>query len=558
MKQFIAKSKGGIMEFRFNTKKDFKNFKGPKNPFQKMKLPKKTMFVSVFVLAAILYWFLLPPFNLHAWEFWSYVAIIYIYASFMFGPIFKKTKLFFKFGLAIALILGLLSISSSEFLQAKSYSKILTMEKGDFNKEIQQIKPEKIPTIDRSTASRLGSRKMGEVLDLVSQFNIDESYTQINMAEEPIRVTPLTYNGPLKWLTNSGQGIPYYLRVNMIHGEASLSSPSQPIRYSHSDLFLRDIRRKMRFSHPTKIFGEVNFEIDEKGDPYWISPTYKNRISWFGAMDVNGAIITNAMTGESKYYPLKEVPQWVDRVFPSSDILEQIAWNGKYKSGFLNSIFTQKGVLQATEGYNYIALNDDVYLYTGITSVAQDASNVGFVLVNLRTKDTKFYTLSSAEEFSAMESAEGEVQEKGYESTFPLLLNIDNKPTYFVSLKDQAGLIKMYAFIDAQNYQNVSIGNTVQNAYKAHIGEQVIESDQEINLEDTKKVEGRVADIHAVVIDGNTHFIFTLEGKEDVYMTSIKLSNRLPFLKIGDGISFTYYEKKGNKELIEITNIDPS
>lgn len=546
------------MEFHFKTKKGFKDFKAPEYPLEKRELPKKTMFVSVFVLAMVLYWFLLPPMNLHSWNFWSYVAIIYIYASLMFGPIFKKTKLFFKVGLGFAFILLILFISSNEILRAKSYSKILTMENGDFKKEIQQIKPETIPTIDRDTASRLGSRKMGEVLDLVSQFNIDESYTQINVAESPIRVTPLTYNGPLKWLTNSGEGIPYYLKVNMINGEASLSSPDQAIRYSHSDIFLRDIHRKMRFSHPSKIFGEINFEIDDKGNPYWISPTYKNRISWFGAMDVNGAIMTNAMTGESKYYPLEEIPQWVDRVFPASDILQQIAWNGKYKSGFLNSIFAQRGVLQATEGYNYIALNDDVYLYTGITSVAQDASNVGFVLVNLRTKDTKFYTISSAEEFSAMESAEGEVQEKGYKSTFPLLLNIDNKPTYFVSLKDQAGLIKMYAFIDAQNYQNVSIGNTVQNAYKAHLGEQVIESDEEIKSEDKKKAEGNVADIYPVVIDGNTHYIFTLAGSENVYVSSIKLSNKLPFLKVGDGISFTYYEKNTNKEVLEITSINPS
>lgn len=543
------------MKFNFNTNTDFTDPSRPKNPFQKWKWPKKTLIGSIFLLAAVLYWFLLPPLNLHSWDFWIYLAIIYFYASLTLGPILKKTKAFFKTGLIVALVLLVLSLSSSEFFRARSYSKILTMEKGDFEKEIHEIAPEKIPTIDRDTASRLGSRKMGEVLDLVSQFNIDEAYTQINAKNEPVRVTPLTYNGPLKWLTNFSQGIPYYLKVNMINGEASLTKPRQAIRYSHSDLFLRDIRRKIRFSHLDKILGDINFEVDDNGDPYWISPTYKNRISWFGAMDVNGAIITNAMTGESTYYPLEKIPQWVDRVFSSSDILKQISWNGKYKSGFLNSIFTQKGVLQATEGYNYIALNDDVYLYTGITSVAQDASNVGFVMVNLRTKDTKFYTVSSAEEFSAMESAEGEVQEKGYKSTFPLLLNIDNKPTYFVSLKDQAGLIKMYAFVDAKNYQNVSIGNTVQNAYKAHMGEQVIQADKEIDLENTKKAEGRIASIYPVVIDGNSHYIFTLEAKEDIYMANIKLSNRLPFFKSGDPISFTFYENKGKNEVLEITSI---
>ncbi|MDO5718779.1 MAG: hypothetical protein Q4P34_07335 [Tissierellia bacterium] len=527
--------------------------KKPENPFKNIKMPKKSLILSIPIVALVLFYLLLPPINWHSFQFWIYFYIIAIYSSLILGPIFKIFKKISIALIAIAILIGALSLSSIEFFNAKRYANIIEKKDGDFKNDIAEIPYNKIPTVDRDTAIRLGSRKMGELLDLVSQFNIDESYTQINYKGNPIRVTPLEYNGLLKWLTNHRAGLPNYLVVDMIDGSARLDKPKENIRYSKSDLFFRDIARHMRFRHPTSIFAEINFEIDEDGTPYWIAATYKPRISWFGAYDVEGAILCNAITGESNYYKLDEIPKWVDRVFSAGQIIKQLEWNGKYQSGYLNSRFAQKGVLQPTAGYNYLAINDDVFLYTGITSVAADQSNVGFVLVNLRTKDTTFYKLSSAEEFSAMASAEGEVQEKSYDATFPLLLNIQDKPTYFLSLKDNAGLIKMYAFVDAQKYQDVSIGYTVEAAYKIHVGEKFIDLDEDINQEDIKEEKGKIADIHNVVIGGNTHYYFILENKDKIFMTNIELSDMLPFMKKGSEISFKYIDKNDKSaEVVEI------
>ncbi len=537
----------------FSNLKD--KFKKPENPFKDIKMPKKSLIISIPVLAFVLFFIMLPPINAHSHQFWLFFFIIAIYTTMILGPIFKVLK---KLAIALAVlavIIGLLTASSFEFFNAKRYAAILQKQDGNFENDIKEILYSEIPTVDRETAIRLGSRKMGELLELVSQFNIDESYTQINYKGKPIRVTPLEYNGLLKWFTNQSKGIPNYLVVDMINGDAKLETPNDNIRYSKSDLLFRDIRRHIRFKHPTKIFNEINFEIDDDGTPYWIAATYKNRISWFGAMDVNGAVLCNALTGESKYYPLAEIPTWVDRVFSAQEIIQQLNWDGKYQSGYINSRFAQKGVLQATQGYNYLAINDDVYLYTGITSVAADESNVGFVLVNLRDKSTTFYRVSSAEEFSAMASAEGEVQEKSYKSTFPILLNIKGKPTYFLSLKDNAGLIKMYAFVDAQKYQDVSIGNTVEAAYKVHLGDKfVVTTDEEIDPKDIKEKSGTITDIHSVVIDGNTHYYFILNGEDTIYMTNVKLSERLPFMNIGDEISFKY--KEAGENAAEVLGIE--
>ncbi|MFM1541094.1 hypothetical protein, partial [Helcococcus ovis] len=427
-------------------------------------------------------------------------------------------------------------------------------ENSTFEKDITQLPINKIPTIDRDSSIKLGSRKMGELLDLVSQFDIDNTtYTQINYKDQPIRVTPLKYNGFIKYIFNMSQGLPGYLKVDIVNGNTELTKLDKKIKISKEDYFFRNVWRYARLRYPSEIFDNISFEIDENGIPYWVIPTYEPKIFMFDGLDVNGAILINASTGEHKKYDLNHIPKWLDRIYEADNIIEQLNWNGLYQGGYINSLFAQKNVLKTTEGYNYLALNDDVYLYTGYTSVAGDESNVGFILSNMRTKETKFYPVSSAKEQSAMESAEGAVQEKKYKSTFPLLLNIKNKPTYFLSLKDNAGLIKLYAFIDAQDYQKVSVGNTVAQALSNHLGN--INTAQNNDKKDDKKkevlnLEGKITDIKQVVIKGNTHYYFTLEGKNEIYVSNIALSEKLPFLKEGKTIKFQYEKDNINKVII--------
>ena len=256
--------------------------------------------------------------------------------------------------------------------------------------------------------------------------------------------------------------------------------------------------------------------------------------------EISGAIIFNPITGESKKYDIKDIPSWVDHVYDANLIIDQIDNWGEYRNGYFNSIFGQKDVINTTEGYNYLVMEDDVYLYTGITSVSSDESNLGFVLCNLRTKETKYYLVPGAEEYSAMASAEGLVQEKDYEASFPLLINLNNKPTYLLSLKDNAGLVKMYAFIDVEDYQKVIVSDAslgIEAAVEKYLGENVtINTDKLMN----KKIT--IKSISSAVIDGNTNY-YIIDTDENKYYSSIKTSkNLLPFLKSGDSISISYNE----------------
>ena len=242
------------------------------------------------------------------------------------------------------------------------------------------------------------------------------------------------------------------------------------------------------------------------------------------------------MTGETTKYSLDEIPEWVDRVHSADLILHQLEMNGKFQGGFWNSIFSKVGVTEPTAGYNYLPINDDLYLYTGITSVVSDESNIGFVLVNMRTKDTQFYPLNAAEEFSAMQSAEGSVQETGYVATFPLLISIEGRPMYILSLKDSSGLIKEYALVDVQNYQKVYIESSVERLMLSYAEDNPINIEEIETEEALETIQGQIEEIQAVVVDGNTIYYFMLDGH--VYRANINLNEALPFIEAGQDVEF--------------------
>ncbi|NLP46309.1 MAG: hypothetical protein GX347_04585 [Epulopiscium sp.] len=512
--------------------------------------------LSVPLVAFVLWYIFLPAINLHSFEFWIYMIVNFIYIISILSIFHKKNYKFFIIPIVLFVLLFSLEIVSATMFHSTKYANLIVKENGSFEEDIKEVSFEQVPTVDRDTAQRLGSRKMGEMLELVSQYNLSDAYTQINYNDKPVRVTPLEYNGFLKWMGNKKDGIPNYIVVDMIDGKVELKKLGNNIKYSKSDKFSRNIYRHLRQKYPRDMFFEINFEIDEEGTPYWVAPVYHSTIGFFGGFDVKEVILTNAINGKTTKYNIQDVPKWVDRIYNADEIIQQLNWNGGLQLGFLNSIFAQKGVLQTTEGYNYLAIDDDVYLYTGMTSVGADESNVGFVLVNLRTKETKFYKMSSAEEFSAMESAEGAVQEKGYKSTFPILLNIDNKPTYFMSLKDEAGLVKMYALVDAQNYQQVSIGTTVNNVVSAHIGKDItnMQSEEEIEPTEFFNINGKIVNIESVVIEGNTHYYFTLDNNyKNIFIANISVSEQLPFIKANDEVNIEYYEKNN---LYQVTKLE--
>lgn len=511
------------------------------------------------LVALLLYYFMLPPLNLTSPVFWIFAITIYIFYLItglfhledLKNIITKKNNvkdISKCLGINILIISGIILliiiinfILSPLFNSKMYYNRITIDESSNFTDDVAQVDFNTLPLLDKDSSQKLGDRVMGQMPELVSQFDVSDIYTQINYNNNIVRVTPLEYNGFIKYFTNRKDGVKGYIMVNSVSGESSLIKLEKGMRYMPSAYFFENLYRKLRLSYPTEIFGTESFEIDNEGNPYWIIPTIKY-IGVGVKEEISGVIILDPITGESTKYNSNNIPSWVDHVYSPDLIIEQVDDWGKYKNGFLNSIFGQKNVVQTTDGYNYTVMNDDVYLYTGITSALADESNIGFILTNLRTKETKFYSVAGAEEYSAMASAEGQVQQMRYKSSFPLLINLNDKPTYLMSLKDDAGLVKMYALVDVSDYQKVVVTEASEGIEKAFSN---YLDDSKMNI-DSSTLNEKVITINNIStanIDGNTYYYLS-DIDNNKYRASIKVNDSiLPFIKSGDTITI-YYEKE--------------
>lgn len=499
-----------------------------------MNFKKKLLIVLALLAAAGGYYYAaLPAINIHSSETWFFAIFLLIALAAVYAvrrkldrKEMKQSKVMKFFGVLIlcaGIVYLLGSLLSSPIVNAKKYQKLLTVKEGEFTEDIEELSFDKIPLLDKDSAEILGDRKMGSMVDMVSQFEVDNIYSQINYKDNPVRVSPLRYASLIKWFTNRSNGIPAYIRINMATQTTELVKLEQGIRYTTSEHFNRNIYRHLRFAHPTYIYGELSFEIDEEGIPYWIAPVKKFNIGLFGGETVGQVVLCNAVTGEMKTYDIKEVPEWVDRAYSADLLVQLFDYYGTLKHGFFNSILSQKDCLKTTDGYNYLAFEDDVWMYTGVTSVNGDQSNVGFVLSNQRTMETKYYKVEGATEASAMSSAEGQVQNLKYKATFPLLLNISDEPTYFIALKDDAGLVKKYAMVNVQKYQIVAIGDSVGQCEENYL-ELLFSNGVKETEEDTrevKKITGRITKIAQAVIDGTSHYYIMVEGSEDIFDISV-------------------------------------
>lgn len=544
---------------------------------------KKILKYFVLILAGIValgiyYYVTIPAINIHSTGTWEAILLLMIVlmAISLIGQIrrggqtsvegintfrfrLKECSLNFKILGVIFIVLCLVflagSLLSSPFFNAAKYQQLLTIEEREFTDDIKEVDYKTIPLLDKDSAALLGNRKMGSMVDMVSQFEVSSDYAQINYQGKPVRVTPLTYASPIKWLTNQRIGIPAYILIDMTTQNTECSKLSEGIRYSKGEYFNRNIYRHLRFHYPTYIFDEqIFFEIDEEGTPFWVCPVKKFNIGLFGGQTIGRVVLCNAQTGECIDYAVEDVPSWIDKVYSAELLIDLYDYAGLLKHGYWNSLLGQRDCLQSTNGYNYIALEDDVWVYTGVTSVSGDQSNVGFVLMNQRTMETRYYKVEGAIEDSAMSSAEGQVQNLGYRATFPLLLNIADEPTYFMALKDGAGLVKKYAMVNVQKYQWVAIGDTVQECEKNYTDLLSTNGIVSSLADEEKSVTGKIESISPIVLEGNTHYYICLENKEDIFDIDMSDASLIQIVRyqIGDSITIKYLEGYGINEVREI------
>ncbi len=527
--------------------------------------------ILIVIIALAAYWWFHPPINIHSVDTWVFLTTFILLPLFVVfrtkskkyargtakkGQSNSKAKTFKVLSLLPLGVVGLGVFGAIASLaifpgNAERYANILQVTNREYTEDIEEVNYSEIPVIDQSSAIRLGNTQLGSIPDYVSQFEISDLYSQINYQGEPVRVSPLGYADLFKWLTNREDGIPAYALVNMTTQEAEIVSlpEGEGIKYSQSEPLARNIDRYVQLKYPFYMFDELAFEIDEDGHPWWICPVQTRTIGLFGGTTISRVVLVDAVTGECQDLAIEDCPEWVDRAYPASLLIEQYNWYGAYSDGWLNSWLGQQGVVQTTpgtdgmQGYNYIAKDDDVWVYTGVTSATSDDSIVGFVLINQRTAEAHFYTISGATEERAMLAAEGAVADLGYNASFPLLINVAGRPTYFMALKDSVDTPQQFAMVDIQSYQNVAVGSTVQDCQNNYIqllsstGVELAGTTDEAELLETS---GAISRITEGVVDGYSHFYVILEGNDAIYDFALPDLIDIVLYREGDEISFSY------------------
>lgn len=546
--------------------------------------------IPYLLFVGVVYYVMLPPMNWHAPEFWQFLLftagpllvmlIMYsfskekiqafkgskwfqkgqnVYENVNVTPRQKKWGKICKCSIAALIVIivfpSAASLVTSRIFNAKNYANRIDVKDVAFT-EIPEVDFEQTPIIDRDSSQRLGDKVMGNMTEWVSQFNVSNEYTQISYQDSVYRVTPLTYNGVIKYIKNMKEGVPAYIKVDSTDGKTELVKLKdlglEGMKYVPSAYLNKNLMRHLRFSYPTEIFGSPSFEIDEEGRPWYICSTYTYK-GVGTKKSVTGAVFLDPITGDSTKYKVGEIPSWADRIFPESLLIEELDDNGSLKDGYWNSKLSQKNVTVTSEGYNYLEKDGDIWLYSGITSVNADESNLGFVLVNMRTHEAMKIATAGANEMSAMESAESQVKNFGYQATFPLLINVKGNPVYLTSLKDN-GLIKMYAMVSAIDYQKVSTvssDETLNDLLKKTIT--MLGSSDDVSEESLSEKKIKVKNIQLVNMEGNT--IYYIQSEEDeVFKITFhtKYEDQLVFLKNGDTLNISYLDAEGIKQIKEI------
>ena len=514
------------------------------------------------VLTALAYYFMLPPINVFSTGFWSFLLLTIAFYGLPLGVVsglgdlgkgttkLKVNKIFLIIAAVPVAVLVLGGIISSTFFNAYSYAEVIAVQQADFSEDMPEADVvTNISLMDTASASILGNRELGALSDVVSQYVLSLDYNQINYKGTPKKVANLEYADFFRWINNSANGIPGYVMVDPVGNDADYIKFDKAMIYVDSAYFGEDLMRKLRFSYPTKIFSSVNFEIDEEGNPYYIVSCMKPKVGLFGAMDVNEVIIFNPCDGTSEIYPVDESPAWIDNVYDGELACQKYDWYGTLSGGFWNSVIGNRDCKMTTEGYGYIVRGDDVWYYTGVTSVTSDESNIGFIISNARTGEYKYYPIIGAEEYSAMGAAQGEVQEKGYVASFPSLINVEGQATYIMVLKDENGLVKLYALVNVENYSIVATGDSQASAKKAYIEElykRGVITEEELPAPDTKTADVTVKTVRLATVGGETVVYITAEDGI-VYRGSLASDETLILVTEGMSLTVSYSDTDHEK-----------
>ncbi len=489
---------------------------------------------------------------------------------------------------------------------ADSYRSILGAPiQSEFGADVSPVNIKRVRHVDQPLARRLGEKLIEEIPGLGSRVNLGTMNVQtvngcfgirdgngsekdVCFDKQLIWVGPLVHDNVFKYW---GHGTtPGYVMVSAIDPtvlymvmavkpiDESAQSPAKDngrmgaadlTQSAYKEMNLRYLMNGGYFGSYVKRLVRANgymssgltdysFEIDDSGRPHWVITRYDRTVG-FNGEDTVGVVVVDLQTGDIKEYGIDDAPVWIDRIQPESVVTQQLNDWGNYIHGFWNSVFAQTDIIKTTPGMSLVhGANGQAYWYSGLQSAGSSQGTNSFVLVNTRTKKVRRYLIAGANEQAAQASAENAkgVKEAGFKATSPILYNVRGIPSYFMTLKGEDGLVKMYAFVSVKNYETVGVGGSAQEALRDYQNS-LIQQGQGLNADDLVKRERIEAVVLGAVKDGK-FFYLRLEGQDgkEFFGTS-DVSPELKWTEPGHKVVIDAYVGEQNSiPIIQFDNTD--
>ena len=531
------------------------------------------------IICGILWYTCLPAVTIHSTGFWCMLTINA--ALFFFACISEKDS-----KIDAAVFIGIIAIcilmlfvgwiSTWTVFHAEKYRSIADISvENSFDKDFPEVLPDgsNIPYVDLETAQKLGDRTIGK-LKHSSWYDVDNEYNLICYKGQYYRLSPLNYSGFFEFNKGKNEGIPGYVLVNAETQASQFVKVEGGYFYSPSSYWSKNLRRNLRKQFSGSIFGKSYFEIDEEGNPYWITAVNDTSVGLFSGYKEDKFIITDAITGQSELYQKNDLPEWIDHAVGlqyAMDVLNNYyrlihgVWNWSKTDVYRTTYFYRDAYF---EGYNsYIDSNGDVCFYTGLTPANSAESNTGFLLINCKTGHVREYLFEEddggIEESTAIERAESEVQNYGYKSTFPMMVNIANQPTYLMCLKGNDGLMKQIALALVSTKSSTivtadNLADAIEKYENALVKAKVIDKEQ-VNVEianETENITGVISAKYEITVDGTTHYLYQINESDILYDTSVKYGYKQVAFKVGETVSLDYeVSDKDVKTVLKVEKI---
>ncbi len=424
---------------------------------------------------------------------------------------------------------------------ASNYRELLPVEERDFDTEQVLLDQAQARFVDQALAKRAAEELLGNNLGLGSRCVIGEMNIQ-SVNGRLWWVGPLEHRDFFKWASNGTT--PGYMMVSANNYSDSKIVQDYELSIGMGGSFSGYLPRYLyQNGYATVGLTDYTFELDDSGKPYWVVTIQKPQVGFSGLV-AKGVLVVDPTNGTIAEYSIDDAPTWIDRIQPQNITDGRIDDWGDFVHGWWNSWLAQRDVINASEGTSLVYTADGrCAWYTGLQSAGgSDQGTMGFMLVDARTGQAKFYRRAGITEAAARDVIKGQAQEKGYDSTWPIPYLVNGVPTFISVLKDDSGNPQMVGMVAYNDRTLVVVGESLRECLRLYSSKL---RSQGTSLAIDGKVtavsfEGTITRIGEETIGSETMFYIMIDTVDSkVFSIPSHLSQEILITRRGDNVKVT-------------------